>query len=344
MAIATSDITTIRRVLTYVGTAALVVDCAIAASFGWQMSALHAAGLCLLVIATAFVFPAADQLWSEKRRFSAGVVTAGGIVALMVTYTVHVGYTVSQREHDTQQTGVTNVRYRQAQDQVASDKTNLEMWRKQLADLQAQHAWAPTVSAEGLRAQLASHDKAIELEGKRGGCKGKCLVLMEKKAAVEEKIAIAEKQSDLSKRIEATQRILDKKTEVAGNTEFKSSKIVNQTKFLAQIATFDLEPEGAPMVWTQNGIGALIALVTTFLGPFCYFIAFRAWPGAVSRERAPIASGAVTAPRPQAPAEDEKFRADLKSLIEGFKTPSFGLNSTSTSLRDLARAQGLVPA
>ena len=56
--------------------------------------------------------------------------------------------------------------------------------------------------------------------------------------------------------------------------EYKSSPIVNQTKFISQIATASLEPGKEALTWAQISIGLLIALVTTFLPPFAYYLAF----------------------------------------------------------------------
>jgi hypothetical protein len=257
------------------------------------------------------------------------------------------GYTVGHRVRDTQETGVVNATYKQAQESLASEKQNLQLWRDQLAKLQEQYAWAPTVSADGLRAKLASHDKAIALETARGGCKGKCLTLMKAKADTEEKIAIAEQATDLKKRIEATQRILDRKGETAKTTEFKTSKIVNQTNFAAQLWTANIEPDAEAREWTQIGIGFIISLVTTFLPAAMWFIAFRDATH-TRRERAPVASGTVTAPTPTTSVPpvppSQSYQQQLEAMIAAMRQPSLSLNSTTASLRDLARAQGLVPA
>ena len=91
---------------------------------------------------------------------------------------------------------------------------------------------------------------------------------------VQAQIGSAEAANDLSKRIEATQRLIDKSRERSAVTEYKSSPIINQTKFVSQIATASLEPGTAALTWAQIAIGLLIALVTTFLPPFAFYLAF----------------------------------------------------------------------
>jgi hypothetical protein len=342
-----TDIATLKRICLWLGLAGLLVGCAMTFEFGRAMSVWHAISLCILSIAVALMWPFVDHLWREGSKVPAVII---GILAAAFTiaeYGSHLGYTVGHRVRDSQETGVVNASYANAQDSLASEKQNLGLWRDQLAKLKEQHAWAPTVSADGLRAQLASHDKAIQLETARGGCKGRCLGLMQKKAAVEEKIAIAEEASNLAKRIEATQRILDKKGEVAKGTEFKSSKIVNQTAFAAQLWSASINPDSESKEWTNISIGALIALVTTFLPATCLFIAFRD-ANYTRRERAPVASGTVTAPTPTTSvppvSPSPGYQQQLEALVASLRQPSMSLNSTSASLRDLARAQGLVPA
>jgi hypothetical protein len=172
---------------------------------------------------------------------------------------------------------------------------------------------------------------------------------MKAKAATEEKIAIAEQASDLKKRIEATQRILDKKGETAKTTEFKTSKIVNQTNFAAQLWTANIEPDAEAREWTQIGIGFIISLVTTFLPACMWFIAFRDAAHTTSnRERAPVASGNITAPTPTTSVPPvppaQSYQQQLEALVTSLRQPSLSLSSTTASLRDLARAQGLVSA
>jgi hypothetical protein len=343
-----TDISQLKRICFWLGAVGLVVACAMTFEFGKAMSYSHAIALCLLTIAVAVMWPYVDHLWHSGSKVPAFVVGTLAVLFTLAEFGSHLGYTVGHRVRDTQETGVVNATYKQAQESLASEKQNLGMWRE-LAKLKEQHAWAPTVSADGLRAKLASHDKAIQLETARGGCKGKCLGLMKAKADTEEKIAIAEEASNLAKRIEATQRILDKKGETAKTTEFKTSKIVNQTNFAAQLWTANIEPDAEAREWTQIGIGFIISLVTTFLPAAMWFIAFRdASHTTSSRERAPVASGNITAPQPTTSVPpvppSQSYQQQLEALIAAMRAPSLSLNSTSASLRDLARAQGLVPA
>ena len=268
------DIAIGKLVMLYIGIAAALVAVWMTFSYGRTMSFAHGVSMGLLTLVAAFIWTAADHYRKIGQKYAGTALMVLGVLFTTVEYFSHIGYTVGNRVTVTEEVGIVNTAYQQNQDAVTEDKANLEMWRKQLADLKEQNAWTASVTADGLRANLASADKAIELETKRGGCKSKCLALMEKKADLESRIATAEQVGDLSKRIEATQRILDGKRTTATKSEFKSSPIVNQTKFAAQLATQEIEPSKEAMNWTQILIGALIAFVTTFLAPTCFYIVF----------------------------------------------------------------------
>jgi len=263
----------LRRVALYVGGTGLVIAALMTAKFGLSMSPLHAAGLCLLTVAGSIIWPVIKHTWNA-RSFQTWSMIACGVLFLAVEYFSHLGYTVGTRVGETQQTGVQNTSYQNAQDALASDKKNIDMWREHLAKLQAENAWVASVSADGLKAQVAAADEAVKQEQNRGGCGPRCLRLMKDKGSLEERIALAEQASDLSKKIEATQRLIDTKTQVASATEFKSSPVVNQTNFVAQLWTAELNPDERSLTWTQIVIGAFIAFVTTFLAPIMLNIAF----------------------------------------------------------------------
>ncbi|NDD57162.1 MAG: hypothetical protein EBZ44_05540, partial [Verrucomicrobia bacterium] len=100
-----------------------------------------------------------------------------------------------------------------------------------------------------------------------------CERLQNERNALERRIAIIEQQADLTKRIEATQRILDQKIDTVAATGYRSSKIINQSIGFAQISTGEIEPSATAVGWTQIILGAVIALFTTFLAPLLLQIA-----------------------------------------------------------------------
>jgi hypothetical protein len=260
------DIATLRKVALWLGLTALIVAAVMSFLYGLSMSFSHAICLGLLTLAGSIIFPYAGHLQSAGSRKSALFFTVGALF-LAVEFFSHVGYSVGQRVMNAEETGVQNANYKIAQDSVGDEKQLIASMRDRLAKMQDENAWAATVSAEGLRAQIAPMELAISQETARGGCGPKCLKLTQDKAALQDKIAVVEKVDDLTAQIAATQRVLDKKSEKATTTEFKTSAVVAQTNFVAQIATLSLDPDRAAMTWVQIFIGLMIATVTTFLAP-----------------------------------------------------------------------------
>lgn len=270
--------------------------------FGWGVSAKHAIFLAILSVVAAFGPMASEMLWGKGRK-GAAVATALICVPLLgIEFYSHAGFTAGLRGSNIEQATVQNTRYDSAQQAVTEDEANVKLWREQLAALLAQNAWAATVTADGLRAQIASAQKAIDLEAARGGCKSKCLERMKEKAEIERQIATAEQKSDLTARIEATQRILDKKRETASTTEHKSSAVDHQNKFLVRtVALFvngstsasDLQAMGA-----EQSVNLAMALAGTGLPAFALFMAGLFRNSRDDRDEAPPTSASVSKTQP----------------------------------------------
>jgi len=266
-----NDIATVRKVALYVGIPALAVAVAMTFQYGKSMSFLHAVCLGLLTIAGSIIWPYVKHIRTDK--IASNAFRCVGALFLAVELFSHLGYTVGTRVMEAETTGITNAVYENNQAAAKDDAANLELWRKQLKDLTEQNAWAATVKADALRSQLETADKAIANETARGGCKSKCEAKMRERDAIAEKVGKVEKVEDLTKRIEATQRILDGKRTAANKTEFKTSAVVAQTGFVAQLATQSLDPDKASLTWTTIAIGFLVSLVSTFLAPVMFSIA-----------------------------------------------------------------------
>lgn len=100
-----------------------------------------------------------------------------------------------------------------------------------------------------------------------------------KKADLEAKIATAEKVADLSKRIEATQRIIDSKRTEAAKVEFKSSAATNHNDTLFKainMVTSGVFKQSVSMderEATNTGIMGISSIAFLLLAPLFYFAA-----------------------------------------------------------------------
>ncbi len=271
------DLDAFGRFWLVLGLGSLAAAAAMSFDFGWGVSAKHALFLAVLSVVAAFGPMAAEMLFTRGRKWPAIATALICVPLLGIEFYSHAGYTAGLRGSNIETATVQNMRFDGAQEAAKEDKANLEFWRAQVAKLTAEHAWAPTVKAEGLRAQIESAQKAIDLESARGGCKTKCLALMKEKASLEERIAIAEQASDLAKRIESTQRVLDGKRDVAAKTEHKSSAVDHQNKFLAKAVALvnsnSLEPSPHVVEASQQTVNLAMAIAGTGVPAFALFMA-----------------------------------------------------------------------
>jgi hypothetical protein len=272
----------LQKIFLCIGGAALLVGVFMTGKFGWSMSALHAFALCLVTICAAFIFPFRAFVKKMGHTGASNGLAALGVFFVAVELFSHLGYTIGTREDSSVHAVAHQAAYTAQQNSMVQEQTNLAMWREHLTKLQAENAWVATVSADGLRAQVAAAQMAIDQEAARGGCKSKCLARTLEKAKLEERIALAEQASDLSKKIEATQRILDKKTEVATTAKVGFSPVKAQTDFVGQMFLVltgtegekALNPDAVTVSFTQIFIGLVISLAATFLAPASFYMAF----------------------------------------------------------------------
>lgn len=261
----------------YLGLITLVWAAAMSYSFGAEISFKHAAFLTCLSAVAAFLPEAAYSQWEDGRKIVATVLGIIAVPVLVIEFYTHAGYTAGLRGSNIETAQVQNMRHDGAQQTAAENAALLASFRKQLADLRAANPWTTTASADALRKELVAHDKAIELETARKGCKVKCLALMEKKAAVEARIATIEADNALAAKIDGMQKVVDKKRDVAATVEHKSSAVEHQNKFLAKsvalIADGSLKPSEIMTEGAQQTVNLMMALAGTGLPALALFIA-----------------------------------------------------------------------
>lgn len=275
--------TPLGQLFLFLGCAALVVDAGMSYAFGISMSKWHAIGFALCAFFLAFLPDAAYREHEHGRKGTAAILGLLCVPLGIVAYYTHVGYTVGQRVMDSEGASVQNVKYEDTRDGIEEGKRSLKLAEDRLKDLTAANGWSATVTATALRAQLDTAQKAIDLEAARGGCKAKCAARMKEKADLESRIAILEERTDLTTRIEAAKRWLEKARDQAKGTDKRVSQAQNQNKFVSQLvlayAGADTEAALNPDASTQNFvqifISAMVALVGIIMAPVGMFVAGR---------------------------------------------------------------------
>ena len=245
--------------------------------FGYSISVKHALFLMCLSAIAAFGPDAAREQWHAGHRGIAAVIGLLCVPLLGLEFYTHAGYTAGLRGQNIETATVQNTRYAGRQDEIAEAKTSLVMWERRLAELEAQNAWAASVTADALRAQLASANLAIEQETARGGCKAKCLARTKDRDDLATRIAIAEERGNLASKIEATKAVISAARDKAAVTEFKSSAVGHQNEFLskvvAMVGTGSLRPTEFMSAGAEQSVNLGMALGGTGLPALALFIA-----------------------------------------------------------------------
>ena len=259
------------------GLATLCCAAAMSYSFGAETSTKHALFLVALSAIAAFLPEAAYTQWIGGKRAVGAILAAIAVPVLTIEFYTHAGYTAGLRGANLETSAVQNARYETRQDEVKEGRASLAMWEQRLAALTAEHGWTATVTADALRAQLASANLAIEQETKRGGCGPKCLDRTRERDAIAARIALAEERSSLAGKIEATKRVLAASREKAVTTEHKSSAVAHQNDFLARTVALvghgSLKPSEIMTEGAQQTVNLAMALAGTGLPALALFVA-----------------------------------------------------------------------
>jgi hypothetical protein len=265
-------------------------------------------------IASDYVLLFISDAWKSKRYVFTAFVATGGLLVFTINLMSNVGSVGWQRETVVAAAKVQNARYDASQDGVAEDKASLALFKQQLADLTAANAWAATVKPDGLKAQVADLRKAEEAESRLGGCKAKCRAIQNQITEIQGRIAVAEQASDLTKRIEATQRVLDTKRTKAETQDKAVAAPASQAMFFASLFNASLEPTEASQLWTDKGIAVWLALGLCIAAPLFGMLGWR------SDDDIPTASAPVIKPAKMQPIEKpsalETFQAAYRREAE----------------------------
>lgn len=264
------------KLFLWVGFLGLVFAICMVVDYGLSVGIFHAGYLATICILTAFGPHAVLHVWEKGKKIAAIVVALVLPLMFQQEFQSHAIYTAGLRGTNVAESMVQNTKYDGAQEATKEDKSNLEMWKTQLNTLLTENAWAASVKAEALRDQVQVAQKEIDLETARGGCKTKCAQRMKDKADLSERIGKIEQATDLNKRIEATQRILDSKRDAAAKVDYKPSTVEMGGKFLAKLVAMrsgSLKANEMQSESTDQYVNLSMALTATAAPALGFFLA-----------------------------------------------------------------------
>lgn len=259
------------KAIAYLGMMALIGDAWLSIKFGWSIAAEMAVIAGVVSVASGLLLVVAMFFsrigWSWLGRGLAVV------WACSFAFNVwsNMGVSTANRMGEVQAARVQQTNYKEQQANVEEAKRSLELFQKQLASLLEQNAWAGTVTADGLRAQVEDLRKAEVAEARLGGCGPNCRRIQNKITDVQGQIAVAEQRSKLTDQIAATRKVIEKNRTVLAGTDKGISSTANQSTLYAKLISFNLASDpSADMVTVANestgiGFAVILAMIATGL-------------------------------------------------------------------------------
>lgn len=270
------------KAIAILGTLALIGDAWLSIKFGYSIAAEMAIIAGVISVASGLMLVAAMFFDRIGWRWLGRGLAALWVPVFLFNCWSNMGVSTANRMGEVQAAKVQQTTYDGAKSNVEEAKRSLELFQKQLATLLEQNAWAGTVTADGLRAQVADLRKAEVAEARLGGCGQKCRAIQNQITDVQGRIAVAEQRADLTKRIEATKKVIEDRRAQLASTDKGISSTANQSTLYAKLISFNLASDpDADMVTVANestGIGfavilALIATALTIAGAWPHILA-----------------------------------------------------------------------
>lgn len=307
------------------GVGAMVFDTWLSGKFGWSIS-LDMAGIFALVsLASGLLLVIAAAFWRSGHANIGRYIAIAWIPVFGFNIMSNMGVATANRMTDVQKASIQAARYDSAKDTAKENAASLQLWTEQLAKLKADNAWVASVTAESLRSQLAEKQAAADREAKRGGCGRICEGIKAEVVSLQSRIGAVEQRDDLTKRIEATQRLVDKARVAVASTDAGISHAANQSAFFAKLINFSLyaDPTSADVGVANEGMGMFTAIVLAIVSALLTYVG--AYPHLMEL-------GQRTVPQPDRMASFTARRTEDSNPTR-LDVPT---NSTHPSRRDLA--------
>lgn len=198
-----------------------------------------------------------------RRRDYAGLVlmVIGGAFVFSLNLMSNLGSVGWQKDVTITLAKVHNVKFDDQRKTISDAEARIAKAEVRLSDLIQANGWAASVPvADALRAKLTAAQKAIDLETSHGGCKAKCLTLMQDKANLEARIATVETRSKLQTEIDNARAEIAVLRSKAVDSKREIAAADSQANFFAGLITANLEPSDTTKQWTSIGMSGWLAL------------------------------------------------------------------------------------
>lgn len=272
------------------GVVLTIVSAALTGLFGitmssnWLLAILIAIGLMCATVCSAYAWPFVADYARSRSYATAALAGVFAVLSTFADLTTNFGSIAWQRGTNIEEANVSTVKYDDSREKVKENRANLELWKGHLAKLEAENEWIASVTADGLRAKIAN------MEGDRifkrsKECANVTLAdsrkFCDELAELRDRVTKAEQKTDLTTKIEATQKLVDKYRDQSAEVVKVDSAAQKQNISLASMFTLTLDPTEEAQHWTDKGVAWLVALFFTFGAMGANFLG---WNGRTSKD------------------------------------------------------------
>jgi len=268
----TSDYRKVARYIAYILT---VISCGMSAWFGAQQSHyfLAAVGMALFLGGISVLSDFAWLLVRDHRHeigkmWSTSVV-AGICFALfcnvfnLASNFGSVGFT---RGVASQEAEMQNVRYDDGRQKIADLEAKKKLLESRMSKLEATKGWTGMKPSAAYDGEIEAQNLAVEVEGKRGGCKARCLAEKQKLAELEANKAVAMAHEQDRAMLTATIEGLAALRNEQATVEKGANGGQWQNVEFASFFTASLEPTETAQAWTSRWLVWGMAFMLAFGG------------------------------------------------------------------------------
>lgn len=269
------DLTATGRVWMWVGLITLACSMGMAFDYGQQVSFKHGLVMALLSLCTAFILEEAYKFGCKGHKFVAFGFAVVAIPMFWQETKSHIAYTAGFRGINVETSELQETKYKDKRDDVEETKANLALYERRLAALQEANPWAASVTADQLRAKLASANLAIEVEASKGGCKVNCLKRTQERDDLQSRANAIDEMNRYVRMVDDTKAALQKTRDKAAAVEHAPSIVQHQNTTLFKLASLisngnvNASPLLKEVVEQENTIG--LALMPVLLPAFAFF-------------------------------------------------------------------------
>ena len=212
----------------------LGVDAFYSGRFGLTIDSVSMIGLSAISLGSGLLLVAA--IYYYRLGFEGFAKGMAGVWAVCFVFNVlsNMGVATSNRVVEVEKSNLKQAVHTERAKSKAEAKARLVLFERQLANLLERDGWAGSVTATGLRNQLASLRSARDSEAALGGCGQKCRGIENQIVDVQGKIGIAEQRQNLESQIAASKRVLAEARNTLATTDAGVSNTAAQASLYSR--------------------------------------------------------------------------------------------------------------